>query len=67
MRDQCGVIFKQAKKELEAAGLLPVKQEVTEQPTSGGGGGGEETLSSDIDRELELLQVGQHFKLPDRI
>lgn len=53
MRDQCGIIFKQAKKELEASGLLPVKQEAAEQPT----GGGEETLSSDIDRELEQLQV----------
>lgn len=47
MRDQCGVIFKQAKKELEAAGLLPVIQEneTSEEPTI------------DIDKEFQNLQV----------
>lgn len=45
MRDQCGAIFRQAKRELEQAGLEnPITQNTNE-----------ELASSDIDRELELL------------
>ncbi|KAJ8968907.1 hypothetical protein NQ314_002048 [Rhamnusium bicolor] len=54
MRDQCGVIFRQAKKELEAAGLLNNEKEVLTQ--NSGGGNGEESMASDIDKELENLQ-----------
>lgn len=55
MRDQCGVIFRQARKELEAAGLLNSNKEVVAQNSSGVNG--EESMASDIDRELENLQV----------
>lgn len=53
MRDQCGVIFRQAKKELEASGLLNNEKEVLTQKSTGG----EESMASDIDKELENLQV----------
>ncbi|VEN51779.1 unnamed protein product [Callosobruchus maculatus] len=51
MRDQCGVIFRQAKKELENAGLL-----TTDKDNSANAGTGEETFASEIDKELESLQ-----------
>ncbi|XP_060532907.1 bromodomain-containing protein homolog [Cylas formicarius] len=52
MRDQCGVIFRHAKKELESVGLLPTDKN----PTPNGNGIGEESLASDIDKELEVLR-----------
>lgn len=54
MRDQCGLIFRQARRELEAAGLLPDAKEGG--PTNVHNS--EDSLASDIDRELENLQVG---------
>lgn len=57
MRDQCGVIFRQSKKELEASGLLNTEKEAPAQNS----GGGEESMASDIDKELENLQVGTPF------
>ncbi|XP_076255187.1 bromodomain-containing protein 140 isoform X2 [Rhynchophorus ferrugineus] len=54
MRDQCGTIFRQAKKELELTGLLKVDKDTVQTNTSGGSG--EEALASDIDKELENLQ-----------
>lgn len=48
MRDQCGAIFRQAKRDLEADGLLP--------DTPGQQQSHEELAASDIDRELEALQ-----------
>ncbi|XP_072379250.1 bromodomain-containing protein homolog isoform X1 [Diabrotica undecimpunctata] len=53
MRDQCGLIFRQAKKELETAGLLPT---VKESKQKSGIGQIEESMASDIDKELENLQ-----------
>ncbi|CAH1115065.1 unnamed protein product [Psylliodes chrysocephalus] len=53
MRDQCGVIFRHAKKELEAAGLLPSERESMKKSSTGPV---EESLASDIDKELESLQ-----------
>lgn len=53
MRDQCGAIFRQAKKELESSGLLKVDKE----GPKNSGTVGEEALASDIDKELESLQV----------
>lgn len=53
MRDQCGVIFRHAKKELEAAGLLVSEKGSKQKP---GGGIVEEAMASDIDKELENLQ-----------
>ncbi|KYB26065.1 Peregrin-like Protein [Tribolium castaneum] len=50
MRDQCGAIFRQARKELETCGLL--NEASGETPASGN----EEALASDIDKELEGLQ-----------
>lgn len=47
MRDQCGSIFRQAKRDLEAAGLL--SENVIQQNH-------EDLAASDIDRELESLQ-----------
>lgn len=47
MRDQCGVIFRQAKRDLEAAGL---ENNVTTQNANE-----ENAAASDIDRELESL------------
>lgn len=47
MRDQCALIFRQAKRDLEAAGL--VSDNVTQQNH-------EDLAASDIDRELENLQ-----------
>ncbi|XP_066251905.1 bromodomain-containing protein homolog [Euwallacea similis] len=52
MRDQCGTIFRQAKKELESAGLLKVEKEAKKPQLVGS----EEALVSDIDKELENLQ-----------
>jgi hypothetical protein len=52
MRDQCGAIFRQARKELETCGLLNEAKPNGE--TSGSGN--EESLASDIDKELESLQ-----------
>lgn len=52
MRDQCGTIFRQAKKELDAAGLLKHEKDAGKNSN-----GGEEALASDIDKELESLQV----------
>lgn len=60
MRDQCGVIFRQARKELEAAGLLNNNKEVVAQ--NSGTVNGEESMASDIDRELENLQVTRLLK-----
>lgn len=48
MRDQCAVIFRQARKELESAGLLNENVVVSHY--------NDESLSSEIDRELEILQ-----------
>ncbi|XP_044764179.1 peregrin [Coccinella septempunctata] len=48
MRDQCAAIFRQARKELEAAGLLNENKDQ--------GSSNEESLASDIDKELENLQ-----------
>lgn len=53
MRDQCGVIFRQAKKELEASGLLNNDKEVSSHNSTTGEG----CMASDIDKELENLQV----------
>ncbi|XP_057664032.1 bromodomain-containing protein homolog isoform X1 [Diorhabda carinulata] len=53
MRDQCGVIFRQAKKELETSGLLVVEKGAKQKP---GAGIVEEAMASDIDRELENLK-----------
>lgn len=55
MRDQCGLIFRQARRELEAAGLLPDSKDGTQ----GTANTSEDSLASDIDRELENLQVTQ--------
>lgn len=60
MRDQCGNIFRQAKKELEITGLLKVDKDTIQSSTTGGG---EEALASDIDKELENLQVLSIFVL----
>lgn len=66
MRDQCGTIFRQSRKELESCGLLLEASGLgggAGDDGSGGGGGtasassNEESLASDIDRELEILQV----------
>lgn len=54
MRDQCGTIFRQAKKELESAGLMQTNADSVQ--TNLGNNGGEEALASDIDKELENLQ-----------
>lgn len=51
MRDQCGVIFRQARKELETCGLLNEAK-----ASENSGSGNEESLASDIDKELENLQ-----------
>lgn len=51
MRDQCGLIFKQAKREFEESGLL--ESEVKEESS----GVVEDSLAGDIDRELEALSV----------
>lgn len=59
MRDQCGAIFRQAKKELESAGLLKVDKE----GPKNSGTGGDEALASDIDKELESLQVSYFVNL----
>lgn len=56
MRDQCGVIFRQAKKELEAAGLLNSTELSTQKA---GTNNGEESLALEIDKQLEVLKV--HF------
>lgn len=53
MRDQCGVIFRQAKKELEASGLLNNEKNLLAHNSTSG----EESMASDIDKELENLQV----------
>lgn len=53
MRDQCGAIFRQAKIELEECGLL--KEEVEEAKPEVAPV--EEAVASDIDKELETLQV----------
>lgn len=53
MRDQCGVIFRQAKKELEASGLLNNDKELLTNNSTAGEG----CMASDIDKELEILQV----------
>ncbi|KAL1502054.1 hypothetical protein ABEB36_007257 [Hypothenemus hampei] len=53
MRDQCGVVFRQAKKELDASGLLNSEHGSNKNST---GTGSEEALATDIDKELELLQ-----------
>ncbi|KAL3270797.1 hypothetical protein HHI36_021320 [Cryptolaemus montrouzieri] len=50
MRDQCAAIFRQARKELEASGLL------NENKNGAQGSSNEESLAADIDRELEKLQ-----------
>ncbi|XP_045469667.1 peregrin isoform X1 [Harmonia axyridis] len=50
MRDQCAAIFRQARKELETAGLL------NENKDGGHGSSNEESLAADIDKELENLQ-----------
>lgn len=52
MRDQCGIIFRHARKELETCGLL---KEVKSQGEATGSTN-EESLASDIDKELENLQ-----------
>ncbi|CAH0549554.1 unnamed protein product [Brassicogethes aeneus] len=53
MRDQCAVVFRQAKRDLQSAGLMEV--EVAE-----GGKGkvapAEDCIAGDIDKKLELLQ-----------
>ncbi|XP_074034602.1 bromodomain-containing protein 140 [Leptinotarsa decemlineata] len=54
MRDQCGVIFRQAKKELEAAGLLNNNKDCLKM--NSGSGHVEESMASEIDKELENLQ-----------
>lgn len=59
MRDQCGVIFRQAKKELEAAGLLNSNKENSTQ--NSGSNNGEESLALEIDKQLENLQVNFIF------
>ncbi|CAG9862101.1 unnamed protein product [Phyllotreta striolata] len=53
MRDQCSVIFRQAQKELEAAGLLTSEKENAKKSSTGQV---EESFASDIDKELESLQ-----------
>lgn len=53
MRDQCGVIFRQARRDLEAAGLLPDSKENVQLAANSS----EDSLASDIDKELENLQV----------
>ena len=53
MRDQCAVIFRQAKKELESLGLLKNEKEINQAANASG----EDALASDIDKELEQLQV----------
>lgn len=53
MRDQCAVIFKQARQELETVGLLNETKEGKKSNTPHV----EEILPSDIDKELESLQV----------
>lgn len=57
MRDQCGVIFRQAKKELEASGLLNNEKVVLNQNATAG----EESMASDIDKELENLRVSYQY------
>lgn len=53
MRDQCAAIFKQAKVDLESSGLGTENTESGQATSSSN----EETLASDIDKELESLQV----------
>lgn len=51
MRDQCGAIFRQAQKEFEESGLVnPVEN------SQASSVGSEESLASEIDKELEDLQ-----------
>ncbi|XP_018323470.1 peregrin [Agrilus planipennis] len=52
MRDQCGAIFRQARRDLELAGLLNESKDSSTQNSHLN----EESLASDIDRELENIQ-----------
>lgn len=61
MRDQCGAIFRQARRELDAAGLLPDSKDNSEAAV----GGSEDSMAVDIDRELENLQVKQSRRFCD--
>lgn len=57
MRDQCGQIFRQSRKELESCGLLnEPKASAAAGENSAGNSGNEEALASDIDKELEILR-----------
>lgn len=53
MRDQCAVIFKQARQELESVGLLNETKEGKKSTPARQ----EEVTPADIDKELETLQV----------
>lgn len=55
MRDQCGAIFKQARLDLETSGLATDLKD-NQQPANN-----EESLASDIDKELENLQVSYSY------
>lgn len=58
MRDQCGPIFRQAKQDFKAAGLADSAATEPSQPVAPAVTGPvEESLPSDIDQELENLQV----------
>lgn len=50
MRDQCAVIFKQARKDLEAAGLMGETPEPSQEPPK------DDCIASDIDKKFESLQ-----------
>lgn len=58
MRDQCGPIFCQAKQDLKTAGLIDTGGTELSQPGAPAATRAvEESLPSDIDQELENLQV----------
>uniref|UniRef100_A0A1Y1KCC8 Peregrin n=1 Tax=Photinus pyralis TaxID=7054 RepID=A0A1Y1KCC8_PHOPY len=57
MRDQCGAIFRQAQKEFEESGLVNPIENLQASSV-----GNEESLASDIDKELEDLQVFRTVK-----
>ena len=56
MRDQCAVIFRQARKDLEVSGLLDENKDDNKTTSN------DECLASNIDKELENLSVSLRTK-----